>query len=288
MNNLDLSVLRALARLSRMRKAVDCEALALRAGGSLEDVRGRSGASRARSWWIADATRRSPHDGGARGRGRVGCAVERGRGRPASQAPRSLSGAGDERRTRHLPRRSGSPCARRCVSAEGRARSIGTARVAVAVAAVAIVVARVWGPLGAGAWWGVVAASSPSRGSSSCTRVSRRGGARGGGAPLPRARAGAARDRWSELPGTGRVRLRGSSVHRRPRHLRPASLFQRIDRDRDAFRRGASRGVALGGVRARRFRRGPRAAGCGEGSRAAGRTSASASPRQARRRRGQA
>jgi RIO-like serine/threonine protein kinase len=43
MNNLDLTVLRALARLSRMRKAVDCEALALRAGGSVEDVRGALG-----------------------------------------------------------------------------------------------------------------------------------------------------------------------------------------------------------------------------------------------------
>jgi RIO-like serine/threonine protein kinase len=43
MNNLDLTVLRALARLSRARKAVDCEALALRAGGSLEDVRGALG-----------------------------------------------------------------------------------------------------------------------------------------------------------------------------------------------------------------------------------------------------
>ena len=43
MNNLDLAVLRALARLSRMRKVVDCEALALRAGGSLEDVRGALG-----------------------------------------------------------------------------------------------------------------------------------------------------------------------------------------------------------------------------------------------------
>jgi RIO-like serine/threonine protein kinase len=43
MNTLDLTVLRALARLSRMRKVVDCEALALRAGGSLEDVRGALG-----------------------------------------------------------------------------------------------------------------------------------------------------------------------------------------------------------------------------------------------------
>jgi RIO-like serine/threonine protein kinase len=43
MNTLDLTVLRALARLSRMRKVVDCEALALRAGGSLEEVRGALG-----------------------------------------------------------------------------------------------------------------------------------------------------------------------------------------------------------------------------------------------------
>jgi RIO-like serine/threonine protein kinase len=39
MNNHDLDVLRALARLSRMRKAVDGDALALRSGGSLEAVR---------------------------------------------------------------------------------------------------------------------------------------------------------------------------------------------------------------------------------------------------------
>jgi RIO-like serine/threonine protein kinase len=39
MTNHDLDVLRALARLSRMRKAVDCEALALRSGGSLEEAR---------------------------------------------------------------------------------------------------------------------------------------------------------------------------------------------------------------------------------------------------------
>jgi RIO-like serine/threonine protein kinase len=43
MNTLDLTVLRALARLSRMRKVVDCESLALRAGGSLEEVRGALG-----------------------------------------------------------------------------------------------------------------------------------------------------------------------------------------------------------------------------------------------------
>ena len=43
MTNLDLTVLRALARLSRMRKTVDCEALALRAGGSLDDVRAALG-----------------------------------------------------------------------------------------------------------------------------------------------------------------------------------------------------------------------------------------------------
>ena len=43
MNNLDFTVLRALARLSRARKGVSYEALALRAGGSLEDVRGALG-----------------------------------------------------------------------------------------------------------------------------------------------------------------------------------------------------------------------------------------------------
>jgi RIO-like serine/threonine protein kinase len=39
MTNHDLDVLRALARLSRMRKTVDCDALALRSGGSLDEVR---------------------------------------------------------------------------------------------------------------------------------------------------------------------------------------------------------------------------------------------------------
>jgi RIO-like serine/threonine protein kinase len=43
MTNLDVSVLRALARLSRTRRAVDCESIALRAGGSLEDVRASLG-----------------------------------------------------------------------------------------------------------------------------------------------------------------------------------------------------------------------------------------------------
>jgi ABC-type multidrug transport system fused ATPase/permease subunit len=42
-------------------------------------------------------------------------------------------------------------------SAEGRARTIGTVRLAVAVLAVAIVIARVWGPLGEWAWWAVAA-----------------------------------------------------------------------------------------------------------------------------------
>jgi hypothetical protein len=39
----DLNVLRALSRLSRMRKNVDGEALALRAGGTVEEVRGALG-----------------------------------------------------------------------------------------------------------------------------------------------------------------------------------------------------------------------------------------------------
>jgi hypothetical protein len=39
MNQHDLDVLRALARLSRMRKAVDPESLALRSGGSIDDAR---------------------------------------------------------------------------------------------------------------------------------------------------------------------------------------------------------------------------------------------------------
>jgi RIO-like serine/threonine protein kinase len=43
LNPSDLVVLRALARLSRMRKIVDFEALALRAGGTLEDARGAIG-----------------------------------------------------------------------------------------------------------------------------------------------------------------------------------------------------------------------------------------------------
>jgi RIO-like serine/threonine protein kinase len=43
MNHLDLSVLRALARLSRARKNVDSEAIALRASGSLDEARASVG-----------------------------------------------------------------------------------------------------------------------------------------------------------------------------------------------------------------------------------------------------
>ncbi len=43
MTNLDLSVLRAVARLSRTRRAVDCESIALRVRGSLDDVRASLG-----------------------------------------------------------------------------------------------------------------------------------------------------------------------------------------------------------------------------------------------------
>jgi hypothetical protein len=42
-------------------------------------------------------------------------------------------------------------------SAEARGRVLGNARLALVVAVIALVVARVWGPLGSGAWWGVVA-----------------------------------------------------------------------------------------------------------------------------------
>jgi len=43
MNEIDLRVLRAVARLSRTRKAVDLESIALRAGGSFREVRSALG-----------------------------------------------------------------------------------------------------------------------------------------------------------------------------------------------------------------------------------------------------
>jgi len=43
MTNLDVSVLRAMARLSRTRGAVDCESIAIRVRGSMEEVRASLG-----------------------------------------------------------------------------------------------------------------------------------------------------------------------------------------------------------------------------------------------------
>jgi RIO-like serine/threonine protein kinase len=43
MSDIDLQVLRAVARLSRMRREVDCETLVLRAGGSADEVRASLG-----------------------------------------------------------------------------------------------------------------------------------------------------------------------------------------------------------------------------------------------------
>ncbi len=43
MTDIDLQVLRAVARLSRMRRDVDCEAIALRAGGSRGEVQAALG-----------------------------------------------------------------------------------------------------------------------------------------------------------------------------------------------------------------------------------------------------
>ncbi|MGO8999579.1 MAG: hypothetical protein ACLQVI_40150 [Polyangiaceae bacterium] len=86
MNNLDLAVLRALARLSRMRKVVDCEALALRAGGSLEDVRGALGRLSREQLVDRNATSARLTMAGLAVAVASGAAVQRGRGaRPASR-----------------------------------------------------------------------------------------------------------------------------------------------------------------------------------------------------------
>jgi ABC-type multidrug transport system fused ATPase/permease subunit len=121
--------------------------------------------------------------------------------------------------------------------AEARARSIGTARVVVAIAAVAFVVALVWGPLGQGAWWGVVAAvvvfaglvlvharvHAASERAAAALRFHDRGLAR-------------LDDRWSELPATGE--RFASADHPYSDDLDvfgPSSLFQRLDRAETRF-----------------------------------------------------
>jgi hypothetical protein len=121
--------------------------------------------------------------------------------------------------------------------AERRARSIGTARVLVAVAAVAILVGIVWGPLGQGAWWGVVAAvvifaalvlvharlHAAADRATAALRFHERG--------LARMNEG-----WSELPGTG-ARF-ASAEHPYTDDLDvfgPSSLFQRLDRTETRF-----------------------------------------------------
>src|SRR5271154_3895837 len=114
-------------------------------------------------------------------------------------------------------------------SAERRARSIGTARVLVALASVAIVVAIVWGPLGDGAWWGVLAAGVAFAG---LVLVHARvhTSAERAAAALRFHERGLARleDRWGELPGTG-ARF-ASAEHPYTDDLDifgPKSLFQR-------------------------------------------------------------
>jgi hypothetical protein len=89
-------------------------------------------------------------------------------------------------------------------AAEARARSIGTARVVVALIAVVLLVARVWGPLGPSAWWGVAACVAAlavtgilhGRISALANRA---------GAALRFHERGLARldDKWAELPSTG-------------------------------------------------------------------------------------
>ena len=121
--------------------------------------------------------------------------------------------------------------------AERRARSIGTARVVVAVVAVAIVVAIVWGPIGEAGWWGVVAAAVAFAALVLVhTRV--HAAADRAAAALRFHERGLARveDRWSELPGTG-ARF-ASADHPYSDDLDifgPASLFQRIDRTETRF-----------------------------------------------------
>ena len=146
----------------------------------------------------------------------------------------SKSRAGDARAT-YLAGREAR--ARDVRDAERRARSIGTARVVVVLVAVAIVVGIVWGPLGQGAWWGVVAVvvifgalvlvhgrvHAAAERATAALRFHERGLAR-------------LEDRWSELPGTG-GRF-ASADHPYTDDLDvfgPSSLFQRLDRTETRF-----------------------------------------------------
>ena len=145
--------------------------------------------------------------------------------------------------------------------AEIRARSVGTARLVIAVAAVGLVVANVWGPLGSVAWWGVGAAVAAF---AALVIVHARILARAerAAAALRFHEHGLARmdDKWSDLPATG-ARF-ASADHPYTDDLDvfgPASLFQRLDRTETRFGEerlagwliAASEPVDLEGVRVR-------------------------------------
>ena len=121
--------------------------------------------------------------------------------------------------------------------AEGRARSIGTARVVIAIAAVAILVGHVWGPLGPGAWWGVGFAVALFA-ALVVVHARVQGRADRASAALRFHERGLARldDRWSELPGKGE--RFASADHPYTDDLDvfgPSSLFQRLDRTETRF-----------------------------------------------------
>ncbi len=145
--------------------------------------------------------------------------------------------------------------------AERRAQSIGTARVLVAVAAVAFVIAIVWGPLGVAGWWGVVGAVV-AFGALVLVHGRVHAAAERAGAALRFHERGLARldDLWSDLPGTGE--RFASAEHPYTDNLDVfgrASLFQRIDRTETRFGEerlaawlaAACEPVDLDGVRAR-------------------------------------
>ncbi len=147
--------------------------------------------------------------------------------------------------------------------AERRARSIGTARVVVALAAVAILVAIVWGPFSQRAWWGVLAAAAVFAG---LVLVHGRvhAAAERAAATLRFHERGLARldDRWSAFPGTGARFV--SAEHPYTDDLDvfgPDSLFQRIDQTETRFGEQrlvgwlthASEPVDLDAVRARQL-----------------------------------
>jgi hypothetical protein len=145
--------------------------------------------------------------------------------------------------------------------AEARARSLAWARVLVALGAVGLVGASVWGPLGAAAWWGVAGAVVVF---AALVIVHGRvlSGAERAAAGVRFHERGLARmdDAWSALPSTG-VRF-AAEDHPYTDDLDvfgPSSLFQRLDRTETRFGEerlaklltAACDPVDLDGVRAR-------------------------------------